>query len=59
MSQSDCYPHPGCAVKELVCIECGAEKGEPCRKRVHRHVWKPVGLDSWRCECGATRTAIV
>lgn len=25
----------------------------------HDHDWRPVGLDSWRCECGATKTAIV
>ena len=25
----------------------------------HEHDWSPVGLDSWRCRCGATRTAIV
>ena len=28
-------------------------------QRTHHHDWKPVGLDSQRCDCGATKTAIV
>lgn len=26
---------------------------------IHEHDWASVGLDSWRCACGSTKTAIV
>lgn len=28
-------------------------------EREHEHDWQPYGLDSWRCACGETKTAIV
>ena len=38
-----------------VCVKRGLEAA----LSFHEHDWQPVGLDSWGCECGATKSAIV
>ena len=46
------------------CPICGLSAGAHYsvrwwRQQKHDHNWKLMGLDSWRCVCGATKTAIV
>lgn len=66
--------HPGCEQLADLSVEIDAFYCPKCRwnGRIsgawalgvinscqHEHDWQPFGLDSWRCECGVTKTAIV